>query len=69
MQIGVLREEATRIDSGERPDTGIAPDKVVAKLRALPETWAEATPAGRANGCNRSMNGSSFAARSSSALD
>lgn len=23
-------------------------DKVVAKLRAFPETWAEATPAGRA---------------------
>ena len=47
-QIAVLRDEATRIDSGERPATGIAPDKVVAKLRALPETWAKATPEGRA---------------------
>jgi hypothetical protein len=47
-QIAVLREEATRIDSGERRSPGIAPDKVVAKLRALPKTWAEATPAGRA---------------------
>ena len=47
-QIAVLREEATRIDSGKRPDTGIAPDKVVARLRALPETWARATPEGRA---------------------
>ena len=47
-QIGVLREEATRVDSGERPANGIAPEKVVAKLRALPKTWAEATPAGRA---------------------
>jgi hypothetical protein len=47
-QVAVLREEATRIDSGERPGTGIAPDKVVAKLRSLPETWAKATPAGRA---------------------
>ena len=37
-----------RIDSAERPGTGLAPDKVVAKLRALPKTWAEATPAGRA---------------------
>ena len=47
-QIAVLREEATKIDSGKRPGTGIAPDKVVAKLRALPETWARATPEGRA---------------------
>jgi hypothetical protein len=47
-QIAVLRDEATRIDSGERPATGIAPEKVVAKLRALPRTWAQATPAGRA---------------------
>jgi hypothetical protein len=47
-QIAVLREEATRIDSGKRPGTGIAPDQVVAKLRALPETWAKATPEGRA---------------------
>lgn len=47
-QIGVLREEATRIDSGELPSTRVAPDRVVAKLRALPKTWAEATPAGRA---------------------
>ncbi|MEX1173063.1 MAG: hypothetical protein WEG56_10685 [Chloroflexota bacterium] len=47
-QMAVLREEAMRIDSGERPGTGIAPDKVVAKLRALPKTWAEATPTGRA---------------------
>jgi hypothetical protein len=68
-QIGVLREEATRIDSGECPGTGIAPDKVVANLRARSEAWAEATPAGRANCCTRSMNGSSFAARRSSALD
>jgi hypothetical protein len=37
-QIAVLRAEATRIDSGE----------VVAKLWAIPETWAKATPAGRA---------------------
>ena len=47
-QIAVLREEATRIDSGKRPGTGIAPDQVVARLRALPETWARATPEGRA---------------------
>ena len=38
-QIAVLREEGTRIDSGERPAMGIAPDKVIAKLRAFPETW------------------------------
>jgi hypothetical protein len=44
----VLRDEAMRIDSGERPATGVAPDKVVAQQRALPETWAQATPAGRA---------------------
>ena len=47
-QIAVLRDEATKIDSGKRQGTGIAPDKVVAKLRALPETWARATPEGRA---------------------
>lgn len=47
-QIAVLRDEASRIDSGERPSTGVAPDRVVAKLRALPETWAKATPSGRA---------------------
>ena len=27
-QIAVLRDEATRIDSGERPATGIAPETV-----------------------------------------
>ena len=47
-QIAVLRGEATRMDSGDRQSTGIAPDKVVAKLRAFPKTWKEATPAGRA---------------------
>jgi DNA invertase Pin-like site-specific DNA recombinase len=47
-QMAVLREEAMRIDSGERRGKGLAPEKVVAKLRALPKTWAEATPAGRA---------------------
>ncbi len=47
-QIGVLREEATEVDSGERPGNAVAPAKIVAKLRALPETWAKATPSGRA---------------------
>ena len=47
-QIAVLREEAMKIDAGERSGNAIAPDKVVAKLRALPQTWAKATPAGRA---------------------
>ena len=47
-QIAVLRAQATRFDSGKRPGTGIAPDQVVARLRALPETWARATPEGRA---------------------
>jgi DNA invertase Pin-like site-specific DNA recombinase len=47
-QMAVLREEGTKVDSGERPGNGIAPDKIVAKLRALPETWAKATPTGRA---------------------
>ena len=47
-RFGVLREEATKVDSGERPGNGIAPDKIVATLRALPETWSKATPSGRA---------------------
>jgi hypothetical protein len=47
-QMAVLREEGTKVDSGERPGNGLAPDKIVAKLRALPETWAKATPTGRA---------------------
>ncbi len=47
-QIAVLRDEATAIDSGKRQGTGIAPDQVVARLRALPGTWARATPEGRA---------------------
>ena len=47
-QIAVLREEAMKIDAGERSGNAIAPDKVAANLRALPQTWAKATPAGRA---------------------
>ena len=47
-QIAVLRHGATEIDSGKRPGAGIAPDKVFAGLRALPETLARATPRGRA---------------------
>jgi len=46
-QIAVLRDEATRIDSGKRQGTGIAPDKVVARLRALPETWANGDSGGQ----------------------
>jgi hypothetical protein len=32
----------------QAPGHGHRPDKVVARLRALPETWATATPEGRA---------------------
>ena len=32
---------------GTRAGAGIAPDQVVARLRALPQTWAWATPEGR----------------------
>lgn len=55
-QMGVLREKATKVDSGERPGNGIAPDKIVAKLRALPETWAKATPSGRAELLSRTCD-------------
>ena len=44
----MLREEASRAGSPDRPAASVAPERVVAKLRALPKTWAEATPAGRA---------------------
>jgi hypothetical protein len=48
-QVAVLREEASRAGSSDRPAASVAPERVVAKLRALPKTWAEATPAGRAD--------------------
>ena len=48
-QMAVLREEASRAGSSDRPAASVAPERVVAKLRALPKTWAEATPAGRAD--------------------
>ena len=45
-RVVVIRQEMATLATGEPP--AIAPaDKVVAKLRQLPETWAKATPAGR----------------------
>ena len=45
-RVAVIRQEMAALATGEPP--AIAPaDKVVAKLRQLPETWAKATPAGR----------------------
>ncbi len=63
-QIAVLRDGATRIDSGERPGTSIAPDEVVAKLRALPKTGPRRRRRAVRSYCTRTMNGSWFAARS-----
>ena len=45
-RVAVIRQEMAALATSEPP--AIAPaDKVVAKLRQLPETWAKATPAGR----------------------
>ena len=45
-RVAVIRKEMAALATGEPP--AIAPaDKVIAKLRDLPETWAKATPAGR----------------------
>ncbi len=68
-QVAVLREETTEIDPGQRSGNPIAADKVVAKLRALPETWAKATPAGRAELLSSIYERIIVRARSSSALD
>lgn len=69
-QIAVLREEATRIDSGERPATRIAPDKVVAKAAGgFPRHEPRRRLRAGRSCCTRSTSGSSSAARSSSALD
>jgi hypothetical protein len=48
-QIAVLREDATRIDSGARPGTGIACGQGGRQgCGRYPRTWARATPEGRA---------------------
>ena len=45
-RVAVIRQEMAAFAASEPP--AIAPaDKVVAKLRQLPETWANATPGGR----------------------
>jgi hypothetical protein len=45
-RVAIIRQEMAALGTSEPP--AIAPaDKVVAKLRQLPGTWAKATPAGR----------------------
>jgi hypothetical protein len=45
-RVAVIRQEMAALATSEPPAMAPA-DKVVAKLRQLPETWAKATPAGR----------------------
>ena len=45
-RVAVIRQEMAALATGEPPAIA-PPDKVIAKLRQLPETWAKATPAGR----------------------
>ena len=47
-RMATLRTELATAEEREPTHVVASPDKVIAKLRALPETWAMATPDGRA---------------------